>query len=196
MATRSILGILFFLIIFVMVGVVIGLLVYSSSKKKQAPAADPFWAQLSACQNAMAALTRESSVSSFFRGVAFLSQNAPALESFRGRFSPQDWNCVNALNEFQGKYASLQKDLQWLLRNAMDRQTNQALEAVQNTFRNSNEHQLWVYQSFCRELQQYDSSFSAETKDFAAACADKLLASLTQRETQARLYPLSAESTP
>ncbi len=169
--------------------VVLALVILYLVKKEHDTTIILFQGQLSMCHKIMAQLTRESSVSSFFNTLAQLNQNTATLETYRSKFKDRDSGSTDALNDYRSKYTSLQRDLQWLLRDAIERQSKEAGKAIRNLYRNSNEHQVGVYQSFCNEMLHFDAYFSPETREFTANCADKLFQSLNQHSTLPRLYP-------
>ena len=159
-------------VVLVIIGVVA--IVHLVEKKRYDILLSRIKEQASICNRYQNRLFTADSATDFFDAWDSFHTNYEMLLSYQGINKRVDKNIKNNFNRIKAQYDQMETNLQWYLRDAIEKEALTKKTEIRTFLRNSREQKENAYRSFCIDMTTSESKFSEETKDFAKECADML----------------------
>lgn len=177
--------------ILLMLVIPILILVWSikKSEQKYTKTMEQINAQASLCNSYIKELKSAHSVIQFFNALSLLESSTETLLSYRNEDASISNSLTDSFSAVEDALSRVKADSQWLLRDTIERQAKTCVKSIRNELRNSREHKINAYQSFCHEMQQFESRFSDETKELAENYESEIYRAIGLPINRINLFP-------
>lgn len=152
------------LCIFFAIGILVG--VNNSQKKKAIKIVDKIRFYFNCSENA-------ATITDFIANWSLMSQENSNLFSLEKKLLSGKLKS-SVQNTLASIPSTNSEQYQWYLRNAIDRQKENVINAIKKTYRNSQLYKQLEYDNFCADIRNSSSLYNSETLDFANFAIDEV----------------------